>query len=121
MLFRSFFVGTITAMYFGAFPVWLGVLILVREVSIAVLMVVATLFGMERFSVTKLGKWATFAVMCTVGWITLGAAGGGWIIVRWMGWTVGVPGMIISYYTFFQYVPLVRSHLASGRAAKRLP
>ena len=116
-----FFVGTITAMYYGAFPAWLGVIILVREVSIAVLMVVATLFGMERFSVTKLGKWATFAVMCTVGWITLGAAGGGWVVARWMGWAVGVPGLVISYYTFLQYIPLVRSHLASGRAAKRLP
>lgn len=116
-----FFVGVVTAMWFDAFPVWLGALILFREGAIALMMVGATLLGMERFPVTKAGKWAAFLVMCTVGWLTLGSVGGSWTIARWMGWAAAVPGMVLSYRALLQYVPLVRDHLASGRAAKRLP
>lgn len=116
-----FGVGVVASMAYGAFPVWFGVLVLVREGSIAALMVGATFLGMERFPVTVLGKRATFAMMCAVGWITLGAAGGPWLVARWMGWAVGVPGIVISYATFLQYVPLVRAHLASGRASRGLP
>jgi phosphatidylglycerophosphate synthase len=108
-------------MWFDAFPVWLGVLILFREGAIALMMVGATLLGMERFPVTKAGKWAAFLVMCTVGWLTLGSVGGSWTVARWMGWAAAVPGMALSYWTLLQYVPLVRAHLAAGRAAKRLP
>ena len=54
-----FFVGITAAMYYNYLPVWFGVVILVREVSIALLMIGATAMGMERFPVTRLGKWAT--------------------------------------------------------------
>lgn len=80
-----FFVGITTAMYFGYFPVWFGVVILIREVSIALVMVVGTLLGMERFSVTRLGKWATFALLCAVPWITIGSAGGIWVYFEILG------------------------------------
>jgi len=116
-----FGVGVVAAMVFDAFPWWFGALVLLREGSIALLMTGATLLGMERFPVTVLGKRATFLMMCAVSWLILGAGGGGWRIAGWMGWTAAVPGLALSYWTFFQYVPLVRSHLASGRAAKRLP
>ena len=116
-----FFVGVVTSIVCGAFPAWFGALILLREGSMAALMLVATFRGMERFPVTVLGKRATFAMMCAVGWITLGSGGGNWVVAGWMGWTVGIPGIIVSYATFAQYVPLVRAHLASGRAARGLP
>lgn len=116
-----FGVGVVASMAYGAFPVWFGVLILVREGSIAALMLGATALGMERFPVTVLGKRATFAMMGAVGWLTLGAAGGNWTPFRWLGWAFGLPGIIVSYATFLQYVPLVRAHLASGRASRGLP
>lgn len=116
-----FVVGVLASMGYGAFPVWFGVLVLGRELSIAVMMTVGTLLGMERFSVTKAGKRATFAMMSSVSWLTLGAGGGGWVVARWMGWAAGVPGIVLSYVTLFQYVPMVREHLSSGRAARRLP
>lgn len=104
-------------MYYEYLPIWFGVVILIREVSISVLMVVATALGMERFPVTRLGKWATFALMAAVPWITLGSAGGAWTVFTYMGWAVGIPGVFVSYKSFFQYLPSVRSHLASGRKA----
>lgn len=116
-----FFVGVVGSMAYGAFPVWFGCLVLGREISIALMMTVGTALGMERFPVTLLGKRATFLMMCAVSWLTLGAGGGGWVVARWLGWTAAVPGTVLSYYTLLRYVPLVRSHLASGRAARRLP
>jgi cardiolipin synthase len=110
-----FFVGIGAALYYDYLPMWFGIVILIREVSIAVLMVVATAMGMERFPVTRLGKWATFALMAAVPWITLGSAGGVWTVFTYMGWAVGIPGVFVSYKSFFEYLPTVRSHLASGR------
>ena len=107
-----FFVGIGTAMYYSHFPVWFGIVILVREVSIALVMVVGTLLGMERFAVTRLGKWATFALLCAVPWITIGSAGGIWTIVEVVGWIVGIPGIIVSYVAFFRYLPTVRAHMS---------
>jgi cardiolipin synthase len=87
--------------------------ILVREVSIAIVMVVGTLLGMERFAVTRLGKWATFALLCAVPWITIGSAGGIWTAVEVVGWAVGIPGIIASYLAFFRYLPTVRANMSA--------
>lgn len=108
-----FFVGIGAAIHLGYFPMWFGVVILVREVSIAVVMVVGTLLGMERFAVTRLGKWATFALLCAVPWITIGSAGGVWTAVEVVGWMVGIPGAVASYVAFFKYLPTVRANMSS--------
>lgn len=108
-----FFVGIGSALWFDVFPRVFGMLILAREISIAVLMVGGTLLGMARFPVTKAGKRATFALLCAVPWITIGSAGGGWRLVEVAGWIVGVPGVVLSYITFFGYLPIVRANLVS--------
>lgn len=108
-----FFVGIGAALATGHFPQWFGLLILLREISIAILMVGGTLLGMSRFPVTLWGKRATFALMCAVPWVTIGSAGGVWTVVEVAGWIVGIPGLLLSYVTFFQYLPLVRANLAS--------
>ena len=110
-----FFVGIGTVMYFSYFPGWLGVVILVREVAIAVLMVGATALGMERFPVTKMGKQAAFGLMCAVPWITIGTAGGWWTPFTFIGWMAAVPGVVFSYVSFAQYLPVVRANMSSGR------
>jgi cardiolipin synthase len=112
-----FFVGIGTVMYFEYFPVWLGIVILVREVAIAVLMVGATAMGMERFPVTKMGKQAAFGLMCAVPWITIGTAGGWWMPFTYIGWMAAVPGLFFSYVSFARYLPVVRANMSSGRSA----
>ena len=110
-----FVVAAISVLIDGAVPQWFCIAILVREVVVGGMMLGATLLGMERFPVTRLGKWATFALMAAVPWVTLGSAGGAWSVFTYMGWAVGIPGVFVSYKSFFQYLPTVRSHLASGR------
>lgn len=116
-----FFVGVGAAMYYSVFPIWFGVAILVREVSIAAMMIGGTLIGMERFNVTVAGKRATFALLCAVPWIVVGHGGGWWTVVLVAGWTAGLPGLVLSYVTLLQYIPMVRLHVANGRRAKGLP
>jgi cardiolipin synthase (CMP-forming) len=121
---RAVFLGGVgAAVYFGYFPVWLAILILVREAGIALLMVGATLLGMQRFSVTKYGKYSAFALLWAVTWMIGGEAGGFWRILGVSGWIIVFPAIAFSYYTLlFEYVPLVRRHLKAGRAARsRLP
>ncbi len=110
-----FFVGIGTVMYFHHFPVWLGVVILVREISIALLMVGATALGMERFPVTAMGKKAAFGLMCAVPWITLGSVGGFWRPMFYVGWLAAIPAVAFSYVSFAQYLPTVKANMASGR------
>ena len=116
-----FLVGLGSVIWYDAFPLWFGALIIAREAAIASLMVGATLLGMERFDVTRRGKIATFALLCAVPWVCLGSVGGGWMLVGIAGWAVGIPGLVLSWLTFFEYVPMVRAHIARGRAAKALP
>ena len=116
-----FFVGIGGAIWHQHFPMLFGALILIREVSIALLMVGGTMLGMERFPVTIAGKRATFALLCAVPWITVGGVGGAWTVVLLAGWTVGIPGLVLSYFTFFQYLPIVRAHMSSRQSANGVP
>jgi len=115
-----FIVGLVALGIDGAVPWLVAVLILTREVGIGLLMVIATAFGMERFSVTHLGKWATFILMFAVPGLTLGSSD---IAVDTvflaLGWILVVPGIVLSYVTAWRYLPEVREHLRAGRTRRR--
>ncbi len=112
-----FFIGVTTALYYSGIPLWFGVAILVREGFVALLMLGATLLGMQRFGVTNLGKWATFLLLGAVPWVLIGSEGGVWRIFWFLGWVLAVPGLTLSYVTAVQYVPMVRAHM--GRSEYR--
>lgn len=116
-----FVVGALSVLIDGAVPRWFCIAILVREVVVGAMMVVATTFGMQRFAVTTNGKRYTFLLMMAVPFLLL--AGSDHVtadIARVIGWLCGIPGLALSYYTAFAYVPLVRENLRKGRAAKGL-
>lgn len=112
-----FIVGLLALGIDGAVMPIVAVLILVREIGIGLTMVVATAFGMERFPVTYLGKWATFVLMFAVPALTLSNSGIALEpLFSLVGWVLVVPGLVLSYVTGAQYLPKVRQHLRSGRA-----
>ncbi len=111
-----FIVGLLSLGIDGAVPLVIAILILVREVGIGLTMVVATAFGMERFPVTYLGKWATFILMFAVPALTLATSGIALEpLFALVGWVLVVPGLVLSYVTACQYLPKVKEHLRSGR------
>jgi cardiolipin synthase len=103
-------------------PLWVAVLVLVREALLGGTVAYLTLFrGMSRFDVTWWGKCATFALMFAFPGFMLGHSDIGWARGFEIGaWIFTVPGLVLSYYTAFAYVPVIRAHLrddATERAA----
>ena len=73
---------------------------------------------MQRFGVTYWGKWATFLLLGAVPWVLAGSEGGVWQIFWVLGWILAVPGLILSYITAVQYIPMVRAHMGPSEYRK---
>lgn len=112
-----FVVAIVAIMVNGAMPIWFGVAVLAREVLVGGTIAVATLaFGMQRFDVTFWGKTATFLLMFAVPGFLM--AESSIPIADWFGvaaWVLGVPGLVLSYYTGLAYVPAIREGIRAGR------
>ena len=92
-----------------------------REVLFGATVALATLlFGMKRFDVTYWGKLATFLLMFAFPGFMLGSSSfpghQGFEIASWI---LGIPGLILSYYTAVTYIPTIRRSLREGREAAR--
>jgi cardiolipin synthase len=115
-----FIVAVIAIMINGAMPIWFGVAVLVRELAVGVTVAVATIFfGMERFDVTFLGKLATFLLMFAVPGFLMAESsvpGAEWFEIA--TWCLAIPGIILSYYTAFDYIPKIAAGIRAGRARR---
>jgi len=115
-----FIVALVTIMIDGSAPWWFCLLVLIREVVFgAVVAVLTVAFGMERFDVSYLGKWATFILMFVFPGFVMGESGisGDWFFT-WFAWIAGPIGLALSYCTAFGYIPAIRRSLAAGRTAE---
>ncbi|HEX2782775.1 MAG TPA: CDP-alcohol phosphatidyltransferase family protein [Ilumatobacteraceae bacterium] len=102
-------------------PLWFAWAVVVREVLVGGTVAIATLaFSMKRFDVTRWGKMATFLLMFAFPGFMLGASDfpghRGFQIASWM---LGIPGLILSYYTAVTYIPTIRDSLREGRGTAR--
>lgn len=115
-----FIVGLGGILIDGSMPVWFGLAILARELVVGATVAVATLvFAMPRFDVTFWGKTATFLLMFAIPGFLLGSseipgADGFWFV----SWMLGIPGLVLSYYTAIAYIPLIRDGVRAGRAER---
>ena len=101
-------------------PLWFAIALLVREISVAVAMVTATAFGMQRFAVSIWGKRYTFLLMFAVPLMLLAADDGrGASSVMLLAWVFGIPGIVLSYSTALAYIPEIRRNLYAGRRTRR--
>lgn len=100
----------------GAVPLWFCLAVVVREVLLGGAMVVFTILGMDRFAVTWWGKTGTFLLMFAVPGLLLGASDFRFAdVVTTASWILGIPGLFISWYAAFTYVPMMRENLSVGR------
>ena len=112
-----FFVGVGSILIDGSVPVWVAVLVLFREVCVAVATLGLAAAGARRIDVTWVGKAATFLLMGAFPAFLVGesdASTADWYEI--LAWSVAVPGLVLSYYSAILYVPLGRKALAEGRA-----
>ena len=101
-------------------PPWFAIAVLIREISVAVVMVTATAFGMQRFAVSIWGKRYTFLLMFAVPLMLLAAddgRGASWVML--LAWVFGIPGIVLSYSTALAYIPEIRRNLRAGRRTRR--
>jgi cardiolipin synthase len=74
---------------------------------------------MVRFDVTFLGKLATFLLMFAVPGFLMAESsvpGADWFGV--VTWCLAIPGLVLSYYTAWDYIPKVRDGIRAGRAER---
>jgi cardiolipin synthase len=70
--------------------------------------------------VTWLGKTATFLLMFAIPGFMLGSSTiTGHEFFQVASWMLAIPGLILSYYTAFTYIPIIRASLREGREGAR--
>jgi len=115
-----FIVALLAIIADDAAPRWFCIAVLVREVAVGGTIAVATLaFHMARFDVTWLGKTATCLLMFAIPSFVLGSSDfPAHAFFQAAGWILGLPGLALSYWTAFAYIPEIRRGVAAGRAAR---
>ena len=115
-----FVVATVAIIIDGSIPLWFALAVLIREVLVGLMMAIATVvYKMPRIDVTYWGKVATFLLMFSVPGFLMGNSdivGAEWFQAA--AWIVGIPGLILSYWTGIAYIPQVRRAVAAGAAAR---
>jgi cardiolipin synthase len=115
-----FIVALLAIIADGAAPRWFCIAVLARELFVGITVAVATIFfSMPRFDVTWLGKLATGLLLGAVPAFVLGSSDAPFhAVFTVVGWIVGTPGLVLSWYTAVTYVPRIRRGVAVGRAAR---
>jgi cardiolipin synthase (CMP-forming) len=114
---RLLFIVAITAIILdGGIPLWFAVAVLAREVLVGSMMAIATLvYKMPRIDVTYLGKVATALLMFAVPGFLIGSSGESYAdLFQTLSWCLGIPGLILSWWTGIAYIPQVREAIAAG-------
>ncbi len=118
-----FFVATTAILIDGAMPVWFGIVVLAREFSVGMMMIIATvLYQIPRIDVTTQGKLATFLLMLSVPSFLMANSDVPFAVgFEILAWGAGVPGLVLSLWTGIAYIPKVRAGLATARTATTFP
>ena len=115
-----FLVATTAIIIDGSIPLWFALAVLAREIAVGLMMVIATLvYKMPRIDVTYLGKVATFLLMFSVPGFLMGNSDIRTAdLFQAAAWIVGIPGLILSYWTGIAYIPQVRRAIADAASAR---
>ena len=112
-----FFTAIVAIIISGDAPLWFCIAVLVRELVVAIATLVLAALGARRIDVTWYGKAGTFGLMFAFPLFLAGASTLWWAdFGQAAAWMCGIPGLVLSYYAAFTYIPLGRKALREGRA-----
>jgi cardiolipin synthase len=112
-----FFVGIGGIWAYGAVPGWFALMVLIREIVVAVTTVVLAAMGARRIDVTWWGKAGTFALMVAFPLFLLSHSDARWAdLAGFLAWCWVLPGLVLAYVALGLYVPLGLTALREGRA-----
>ena len=118
---RLMFIVAVTAIIVdGAIPLWFAVAVLAREILVGLMMAIATfVYEMPRIDVTYLGKVATALLMFAVPGFLIGSTDESYAgLFQTLAWIVGIPGLILSWWTGITYIPQVRRAISAGGSVR---
>ncbi|MEW6473711.1 MAG: CDP-alcohol phosphatidyltransferase family protein [Actinomycetota bacterium] len=102
----------------GSVPPVAGWSVLVRELLISAAVLVLAAAGARRIDVQWAGKAGTLALMVSFPLFMMGTPGPWGRPALVIAWLFAVPGMALSWYAAFTYVPMARRALIEGRTAR---
>jgi cardiolipin synthase (CMP-forming) len=110
-----FIVGGGAILIDGSVPTWFAVLVLVRELLVSGATLGLAAMGARRIDVTWFGKAGTTGLLMAFPLFLASESELGW----WQGWAwlAGIPGLVLSWYAAFLYVPIAREALREARTA----
>ena len=114
-------VGVGSIIIVGAVPLWLGLVVVIREVLLSVWVVGLLALGGARMDVTFVGKTGTFLMMAAFP-AFLAATDPRlpqWTVdlLELVAWGTAIPGLVCSIVAFVGYIPRGLQSLRDGRAA----
>ena len=115
-------VGGVAIIVDGSIPAWVGILALGRELVVGVAGIVLGLMGARRIDVLLVGKAGNFLLMLAFPLFLASNPDGGapWhAVARPLAWLCAIPGLVLSYYSAYRYVPLAKDALGKGRVGSR--
>jgi cardiolipin synthase len=113
--------GALGLLASGDVPVWVGVVVLAREALLSVVTLVLAAAGARRIDVQWAGKAGTLALMFALPLFVLVAEldpSGVRDVIEVVTWLFTIGGLALSYYAAALYIPMARTALRDGRAAR---
>lgn len=111
--------AVIAIMVDGSVPVGLGVIVLLREVLVAGAVVALAAAGARRIDVQWVGKAGTLCLMFTFPLFLVAHSTAGWHgLAHVLAWSFAIPGVCLSWYAAYSYVPTARQALIEGRSSR---
>ncbi len=113
-------VGVVAIMVDGSVPLWLGIVVLAREVLVAGAVLALAAAGARRIDVQWAGKAGTFALMFAFPLFLVSHSTAGWKdVAAVLAWLFAIPGLLFGWYAVITYIPLARKAVAEGRAGRK--
>jgi cardiolipin synthase len=113
-------VASLALLIDGVVPLWVGIAVLAREAIVGIVTLGLAAAGAARIDVQWVGKAGTFAIMFALpGFLLVEITSGTTSeVIEVLTWIVTIGGLLLSYYAAACYVPLARTALRDGRAAR---
>lgn len=115
-------IASVAVLVDGSFPLWLGVVVLVREALVSVGVLVLAALGAKRIDVLWVGKAGTFALMLSVPMFLVAEADLSWsAVARVIAWGSAAAALVLGWWAAAGYVPLALRALRERRNAGEVP
>lgn len=112
-------IASIAVLIDGSFPLWLGVVVLVREALVSIGVLVLAALGAKRIDVLWVGKAGTLALMLSVPMFLVAEAEVSWSdIARPIAGISAAAALALGWWAAAGYVPLALDALRERRGSK---